>query len=43
VIFPKRRAVPPVSWPLRHDVQALIFTVCLTALFWPCGYACGCD
>jgi hypothetical protein len=34
-IFPKRRAVPPVSWPLqRHDWQALIFTVCITAIFW---------
>jgi hypothetical protein len=33
-IFPKRRAVPPVSWPLqRHDWQALIFTVCITAIF----------
>ena len=34
-IFPKRRAVPPVSWPLqRHDWQALIFTVCITAIFY---------
>lgn len=34
-IFAKRRAVPPVSWPLqRHDWQALIFTVCITAIFW---------
>jgi hypothetical protein len=24
-----------VSWPLqRHDWQALIFTVCITAIFW---------
>jgi hypothetical protein len=34
-IFPIRRAVPPVSWPLqRHDWLALIFTVCFAALFW---------
>ena len=34
-VFPIRRAVPPVSWPLqRHDWQALIFTICVTAIFW---------
>jgi hypothetical protein len=34
-IFSKRRAVPPVSWPLqRHDWQALIITICVTAIFW---------
>lgn len=33
-IFPKRRAVPPVNWRLqRHDWQALIFTICVTAIF----------
>ena len=37
-IFPKRRAVPPVSWPLqRHDRQAVIFTICVTAIFWQQG------
>ena len=34
-IFPKRRAVPPVSWPLqRHDWWALIAAVCFAAVFW---------
>jgi len=36
VIFPKRGAVPPVSWPpRRHDCRALIFTVSITAIIWP--------
>lgn len=35
-IFPKHRAVPPVSRPpRRHDCRALIFTVSITAIIWP--------
>jgi hypothetical protein len=35
VIFPKRRAVPPIGWPPRnYDVMALIATVCITAVLW---------
>ena len=34
-VFPKRRAVPPLGWPLkRHDWMALIATACLTAVLW---------
>ena len=33
---PACAAVPPISWPLqRHDITALIFTVCAMAMFWP--------
>jgi hypothetical protein len=34
-ILPRRHAVPPISWPLqRHDITALILTVCAMALAW---------
>ena len=30
------RATPPIRWPLqRHDITALIFTVCAMAVFCP--------
>ena len=36
LIFPKRRATPPIGWPLqRHDWMALIVTVCIIAVAWP--------
>lgn len=35
-VFPKRRAVPPLRWPLqRHDILALILTACACAIAWP--------
>ena len=35
-IFPKRRAVPPLSWPPKnYDVMALLFTLALLGAAWP--------
>jgi hypothetical protein len=35
-IFPRRHALPPFSWPpQRHDMLALILTICACTLAWP--------